>query len=150
MRGSLSVMSLSRSISYTGSDASPFSRLPVATDNNDIVGTGSFTIFAGVAVVGPFFFCRLFFPRPVLQSDSVSHTRTHTLSLSKATVFGAGFFFDLFWPERHESRAVKQAWKYSAIFVTVCTFAACLSQTVRFFLPSPSAFPPLSFLARTL
>ncbi|KAL6703815.1 hypothetical protein ACN47E_009034 [Coniothyrium glycines] len=36
-----------------------------------------------------------------------------------ATVFGAAFFFDLFWPERHESQAVKMAW-------TVCSVCACL------------------------
>jgi hypothetical protein len=28
-----------------------------------------------------------------------------------ATIFGAAFFFDLFWPERHESLSVKLAWK---------------------------------------
>ncbi|CED84514.1 hypothetical protein [Phaffia rhodozyma] len=47
-----------------------------------------------------------------------------------ATVFGAGFFFDLFWPERHESKLVKLAWRYSAVFVTVALLADCLAQTV--------------------
>jgi hypothetical protein len=31
-----------------------------------------------------------------------------------ATIFGAAFFFDLFWPERTESRAVKRAWRVRA------------------------------------
>jgi len=38
-----------------------------------------------------------------------------------ATIFGAAFFFDLFWPERHESKAVRIAWK--ACSVLACCFA---------------------------
>jgi hypothetical protein len=34
-----------------------------------------------------------------------------------ATIFGAAFFFDLFWPERLESKAVRVAWKACAVLV---------------------------------
>lgn len=53
-----------------------------------------------------------------------------------AFIFGAAFFFDLFWPERHESTSVRWAWKVcgvlscifylaSAIALTVITFTRC-------------------------
>ncbi|KAF2274926.1 uncharacterized protein EI97DRAFT_353982, partial [Westerdykella ornata] len=35
-----------------------------------------------------------------------------------AAVFGTAFFFDLFWPDRKESRAVKRAW-------AICSVLAC-------------------------
>jgi lipid-A-disaccharide synthase-like uncharacterized protein len=38
-----------------------------------------------------------------------------------ATIFGAAFFFDLFWPERRESKAVRIAWK--ACSMLACCFA---------------------------
>jgi hypothetical protein len=38
-----------------------------------------------------------------------------------ATIFGAAFFFDLFWPERYESKAVRIAWK--ACSILACCFA---------------------------
>jgi len=47
-----------------------------------------------------------------------------------ATIFGAAFFFDLFWPERHESPAVKFAWKVCAILACVFTLADALALTV--------------------
>jgi hypothetical protein len=34
-----------------------------------------------------------------------------------ATIFGAAFFFDLFWPERSETKAVRIAWKACAVLV---------------------------------
>ena len=37
-----------------------------------------------------------------------------------ATIFGGGFFFDLFWPARAESHSVRIAWK-------VCGILACCS-----------------------
>ncbi|KAF2757979.1 hypothetical protein EJ05DRAFT_373311 [Pseudovirgaria hyperparasitica] len=47
-----------------------------------------------------------------------------------AFVFGAAFFFDLFWPERHEDRGIKLAWKYCAIASAVFQLAAVLWTTV--------------------
>lgn len=47
-----------------------------------------------------------------------------------ATIFGAAFFFDLFWPERHESKPVHMAWKISAVVVTIMAFADAIALTV--------------------
>ena len=47
-----------------------------------------------------------------------------------ATIFGSAFFFDLFWPERHESPSVKLAWKICSIFACVLTLACALAYTV--------------------
>jgi hypothetical protein len=46
-----------------------------------------------------------------------------------ATIFGAAFFFDLFWPERTESRAVKRAWRICAVLACVLTLACALPYT---------------------
>jgi uncharacterized membrane protein len=47
-----------------------------------------------------------------------------------ATVFGAAFFFDLFFPERYEPRNIRWAWRLSAVFVTLCTIGDALAFTV--------------------
>ncbi|KAI0022561.1 hypothetical protein F4780DRAFT_182670 [Xylariomycetidae sp. FL0641] len=47
-----------------------------------------------------------------------------------ATIFGAAFFFDLFWPERHESKSVKLAWKICAILACFFTTSAAIALTV--------------------
>ncbi|OCT51522.1 hypothetical protein CLCR_08922 [Cladophialophora carrionii] len=47
-----------------------------------------------------------------------------------ATIFGAGFFFDLFFPERYEPKNIRWAWRLSAVFVTLCTIADALAFTV--------------------
>lgn len=47
-----------------------------------------------------------------------------------ATIFGAAFFFDLFWPERYESPGVKLAWKISAVFVCCAALGDALAYTV--------------------
>jgi hypothetical protein len=47
-----------------------------------------------------------------------------------ATIFGAGFFFDLFWPERAESASVKLAWRICAIIAAVCALSSALTMTV--------------------
>ncbi|KAK6530983.1 hypothetical protein TWF281_007811 [Arthrobotrys megalospora] len=47
-----------------------------------------------------------------------------------ATIFGAAFFFDLFWPDRHESGGVKLAWRVSAVVVSVAALADALAFTV--------------------
>jgi len=52
------------------------------------------------------------------------------VGIAVATIFGAAFFFDLFWPERHESRAVKISWKISAIVVTLMALADAIALTV--------------------
>jgi lipid-A-disaccharide synthase-like uncharacterized protein len=47
-----------------------------------------------------------------------------------ATIFGAGFFFDLFWPERHESKSVRFAWKFCSVLACVMCLADALAFTV--------------------
>ncbi|KIW95087.1 uncharacterized protein Z519_03670 [Cladophialophora bantiana CBS 173.52] len=47
-----------------------------------------------------------------------------------ATIFGAGFFFDLFFPERYEPKNIRWSWRLSAVFVTLCTIGDALAFTV--------------------
>ncbi|KAL1634278.1 hypothetical protein SLS58_010720 [Diplodia intermedia] len=47
-----------------------------------------------------------------------------------ATIFGAAFFFDLFWPERYESPAVKLAWRICSVLACVFALASALTMTV--------------------
>lgn len=47
-----------------------------------------------------------------------------------AFVFGAAYFFDLIWPERHEDRGIRVAWKICAVVATVFYFAAALAMTI--------------------
>ena len=46
-----------------------------------------------------------------------------------ATIFGAAFFFDLFWPERQESKGVKTAWKVCSVFACLAALADALAYT---------------------
>jgi len=46
-----------------------------------------------------------------------------------ATIFGSAFFFDLFWPERSESRGVKLAWKLCSVFACMLTLSCALAYT---------------------
>ncbi|KAL3419664.1 hypothetical protein PVAG01_08162 [Phlyctema vagabunda] len=52
------------------------------------------------------------------------------VGIAVATVFGSGFFFDLFWPERKETKGVRLAWKLSAIFVSLAALADAIALTV--------------------
>jgi len=47
-----------------------------------------------------------------------------------AFIFGAAFFFDLFWPERHESKSVRIAWKVCGVLATIFHLAAALELTI--------------------
>ncbi|PVI02894.1 hypothetical protein DM02DRAFT_503037, partial [Periconia macrospinosa] len=47
-----------------------------------------------------------------------------------ATIFGSAFFFDLFWPERKESPAVKLAWRICSVLACVFTLASALAYTI--------------------
>ncbi|ORY01200.1 hypothetical protein BCR34DRAFT_494076 [Clohesyomyces aquaticus] len=47
-----------------------------------------------------------------------------------ATIFGSAFFFDLFWPERHESYPVKLAWRICSVLACLFTLSAALAFTV--------------------
>jgi hypothetical protein len=52
------------------------------------------------------------------------------MGITVATIFGSGFFFDLFWPERTESRGVRLAWKISSLVTTIALLADALALTV--------------------
>jgi len=52
------------------------------------------------------------------------------VGIAVATIFGAGFFFDLFFPERYEPRNIRWSWRISAVVVTVMCFADALALTV--------------------
>ena len=47
-----------------------------------------------------------------------------------ATIFGAAFFFDLFWPERHESKSVRLAWRICGPLCVVFHLASALTLTI--------------------
>ncbi|KAF2795211.1 hypothetical protein K505DRAFT_240434 [Melanomma pulvis-pyrius CBS 109.77] len=47
-----------------------------------------------------------------------------------ATIFGSAFFFDLFWPERHESPSVKMAWRICSVLACLMTLACALAFTI--------------------
>lgn len=47
-----------------------------------------------------------------------------------AFIFGAAFFFDLFWPERHESRSVRLAWRTCAVLSCIFVLASAIAMTV--------------------
>jgi len=47
-----------------------------------------------------------------------------------STILGSGFFFDLFWPERTETRSVRLAWKICAVLACAMIFADALALTV--------------------
>lgn len=52
------------------------------------------------------------------------------VGIAVATIFGAGFFFDLFFPERFEPRNIRWAWRISALVVTLMAFADAIALTV--------------------
>ncbi|QRD90955.1 tryptophan halogenase-domain-containing protein [Aspergillus flavus] len=51
------------------------------------------------------------------------------VGISVATIFGAAFFFDLFWPDRYESPSVRLAWKICAVVVSVMMLSSALLMT---------------------
>lgn len=78
-------------------------------------------------------FEHLFTPRgpSIFNNDYVGIASFNIfVGIAVATVFGAGFFFDLFWPERSEARWVKKAWKASAVAVSLMALADALAFTV--------------------
>ncbi|KAF7590918.1 hypothetical protein BBP40_002224 [Aspergillus hancockii] len=52
------------------------------------------------------------------------------VGISVATIFGAAFFFDLFWPERYESPSVRLAWKICSVVISAMMLSSALVMTV--------------------
>lgn len=73
-------------------------------------------------------------PRALVHNDDFVGIASYNIfvGVAVATIFGAGFFFDLFWPERHESNSVRLAWKICAVAVSFMAFADAIALTVRF------------------
>ncbi|KFY53377.1 hypothetical protein V496_07639 [Pseudogymnoascus sp. VKM F-4515 (FW-2607)] len=67
-----------------------------------------------------------------VQNDDVVGIASFNIfvGIAVATVFGAAFFFDLFWPERIETKAVRLSWKISAVAVSIMVLADALALTV--------------------
>lgn len=57
------------------------------------------------------------------------------VGIAVATVFGSGFFFDLFWPERQESKSVRLAWKICSVVVSFMALADAIGLTVCYCTP---------------
>ncbi|KAK2627344.1 hypothetical protein QTJ16_003310 [Diplocarpon rosae] len=69
--------------------------------------------------------------RALVQSNDIISIFSYNIlvGVAVATIFGSGFFFDLFWPERHESVSVKWAWKISSVVVSFMALADVLALT---------------------
>jgi hypothetical protein len=52
------------------------------------------------------------------------------VGVSVATIFGAAFFFDLFFPDRWEPLNIRWAWRISAVVVTTMCLADAIAFTV--------------------
>ncbi|MDI1492191.1 MAG: hypothetical protein OHK93_003403 [Ramalina farinacea] len=77
------------------------------------------------------------------------------VGVAVATIFGAAFFFDLFWPERHESPSVHLAWKICAVIMCVMGLADALAMTVivatkSAYLSGPDAVQGMTLLQQYL
>lgn len=70
--------------------------------------------------------------KAVVQNDDIVGILSFNIfvGISVATIFGSGFFFDLFWPERKESKSVRLAWKISAVAVSFAALADAIALTV--------------------
>ena len=77
------------------------------------------------------------------------------VGVAVATIFGAAFFFDLFWPERQESPSVHLAWKICAVIMCVMGLADALAMTVivatkSAYLSGPDAVQGMALLQQYL
>ncbi|KAI1002445.1 hypothetical protein K3495_g5757 [Podosphaera aphanis] len=52
------------------------------------------------------------------------------IGIAVATIFGSGFFFDLFWPERVESRGIKLTWRISSVAICIAALAVAVIMTI--------------------
>lgn len=52
------------------------------------------------------------------------------VGIAVATIFGSAFFFDLFWPLRHESQSVRLAWKICSVLMCAFVLGDAIALTV--------------------
>ncbi|KAH8790114.1 hypothetical protein BGZ57DRAFT_753660 [Hyaloscypha finlandica] len=71
-------------------------------------------------------------PRVKVHNNDIVGTFSYNIfvGIAVATIFGSGFFFDLFWPERKESKSVRLAWKICSLLVSFMALADALALTV--------------------
>jgi hypothetical protein len=70
--------------------------------------------------------------RATVQNDDFVGIASYNIfvGIAVATIFGSGFFFDLFWPERAESKSVRLAWKICSVVVSFMALADAIALTV--------------------
>jgi lipid-A-disaccharide synthase-like uncharacterized protein len=70
--------------------------------------------------------------RATVHNDDIVGIFSYNIfvGIAVATIFGSGFFFDLFWPERKESKSVRLAWKICSVLVSIMALADALALTV--------------------
>jgi len=70
--------------------------------------------------------------KAMVQNNDIVGVMSYNIfiGIAVATIFGSGFFFDLFWPERHESNGVKLAWKISSVVISFMALADAIAVTV--------------------
>lgn len=68
--------------------------------------------------------------KTALMSYSRYKEALHITQEVKSIDHSGAFFFDLFWPERHESRSVHLAWKICAMIMCILTLSDVLALTV--------------------
>ena len=71
-------------------------------------------------------------PRAVEHNDSYIGMASYNIfaGIFVAFVFGAAFFFDLFWPARHEDRGIRLAWKGCSVAACIFMLASCICEIV--------------------
>jgi hypothetical protein len=65
-----------------------------------------------------------------LDREKLSADCRTSVGIYVATIFGAGFFFDLFFPERYEPANIRWAWRICAVIASVMCLADALGLTV--------------------
>ncbi|KFY05074.1 hypothetical protein O988_00290 [Pseudogymnoascus sp. VKM F-3808] len=67
-----------------------------------------------------------------VQNDDIVGIASFNIlvGIAVAVIFGSAFFFDLFWPERQETKTVRLWWKIAAVTVSIMTLADALALTV--------------------
>ncbi|KIW06414.1 uncharacterized protein PV09_02865 [Verruconis gallopava] len=71
-------------------------------------------------------------PERTIKNDNIVGSFSYNIFVGVyvATIFGSGFFFDLFWPERHESTSVKMAWRVCSVLACCFTLSSAILLTV--------------------
>jgi len=71
-------------------------------------------------------------PTVVVENNDIVGILSYNIfiGIAVATIFGSGFFFDLFWPKRTESKSVRLAWKICSVVISFMALADVVALTV--------------------